>query len=383
MVHLSLGWLQLWKEKGRFAVALAGVAFAVVLILMQLGFRESMFQGATRYHSQLRYDIALFSPESPYIVASRTFSVRRLYQVLGLDVVESVSPLYMQLASWKNPYNFKGRKIFVVGFDVADLVLDRPGILANLAEMQLRDTVLFDEKSRPEYGPIARDFRAGREIASEVNNRRITIGGLFAMGTSFGIDGALVTSDVNFLRIFPDRSRGAINVGLVNLHAGADVEAARDAIDQVLPADVLVLTKAQFVDRERAYWGATTPIGYVFAFGAIVGFIVGGIIVYQILYADVSEHLPEYATLKAMGCSNTYLSTVVLQQALVLAVLGFLPGFGICLWLYDAASEATRLPVEMNSVRAFGTLGVTVLMCCLSALSAMRVIWRVDPAEVF
>ena len=200
MARLPLGWLQLWKEKTRFAVALAGVSFAVMLILMQLGFREAMFEGATRYHARLIYDIALFSPESQYILASKTFSIRRLYQVLGLDVVETVSPLYMQLGNWKNPYNFKGRRIFVVGFDVDDPVFDHPGILENLDVMQLRDTLLFDRKSRPEFGPIADDFLAGREIASEVNDRKIEIGGLFAMGTSFGIDGALVTSDLNFLR---------------------------------------------------------------------------------------------------------------------------------------------------------------------------------------
>jgi putative ABC transport system permease protein len=289
----------------------------------------------------------------------------------------------MQLGNWKNPYNFKGRRIFVLGFDVDDPVFDHPGILGNLDVIQLRDTLLFDRKSRPEFGPIADDFLAGREIVSEVNDRKIEIGGLFAMGTSFGIDGALVTSDVNFLRLFPNRPRGAINVGLVRLREGADVEQARGLIDDTLPPDVLVLTKQQFVARERAYWGATTPIGYVFAFGATVGLLVGAIIVYQILFADVRDHLVEYATLKAMGYSNLYLSGVVLQQALILGLLGFLPGFAASLWLYDLASTATRLPVDMTTARALGTLGVIVAMCCLSGLAAVRVVWRADPAEVF
>ncbi len=146
---------------------------------------------------------------------------------------------------------------------------------------------------------------------------------------------------------------------------------------------MLVFTKKQFIARERAYWGASTPIGYVFAFGAIVGFIVGAIIVYQILFADVSEHISEYATLKAMGYSNVYLSGVVIQQALILALLGYLPAFAVCLWLYDAAAEATRLPVYMTAARALGVLAATVAMCCLSGLSAMRVVWKADPAEIF
>jgi putative ABC transport system permease protein len=192
-----------------------------------------------------------------------------------------------------------------------------------------------------------------------------------------------VTSDVNFLRLFPDQPRGVIHLGLIQLRQGADVDRVRDEIDDMLPADVLVFTKEQFIARERAYWGAATPIGYVFAFGAIVGFVVGAIIVYQILFADVSEHLSEYATLKAMGYSNAYLSGVVIQQALILALLGYLPAFGVCIWLYGAAAEATRLPVYMTAARALGVLGATVAMCCLSGLSAMRVVWKADPAEIF
>lgn len=382
-MRLPLGWLQLWKEKTRFAVALSGVAFAAILILMQLGFRESMFEGATRYHSQLVYDIALFSPESQYIVAPESFSIRRLYQVAGLHEVESVSPIYIRRATWKNPYNFRGRAIVVIGFDIADRIFDKPGILDNLDTISLQDTLLFDDKSRPEYGPIAADFRAGREIENELNHRSIKIGGLFSLGTSFGIDGTLVTSDVNLLRIFPDQPRGVIHLGLIQLREGADVDRVRDEIDDLLPPDVLVFTKEQFIARERAYWGATTPIGYVFAFGAVVGFIVGAIIVYQILFADVSEHVSEYATLKAMGYSNAYLSGVVIQQALILALLGYLPAFVVCIWIYDAAAEATRLPVYMTAARALGVLGATVAMCCLSGLSAMRVVWRADPAEIF
>lgn len=378
-----LAWLQLWKQKARFAVALSGVGFAVVLILVQLGFRESMFASATRYQTRLLYDIALFSPESQYIVNPQTFSIRRLYQVLGMDEVESVSPLYIKQAFWKNPYNHRGRSIFVLGFEIDDPVFDNPGIIGNLGKISRQDAFLFDEKSRPEYGPIAADFRAGREISSEVNDREIDVAGLFSMGTSFGIDGTLVTSDVNFLRIFPQRARGVIDLGLIRLREGADPDAVRDLIDAMLPPDVLVMTKKQFVARERHYWGATTPIGYIFGFGAIIGFVVGAIIVYQILFADVSQHLREYATLLAMGHSKTYLSSLVLQQALILAFIGFLPGFGVSLWLYDAASEATRLPIDMTAMRGFGVLGSTLAMCCLSGLSAMRIVWSADPAEVF
>ncbi len=383
MRRIPLGWLQLWKEKARFGVAISGVAFAVVLILVALGFRESMFESATRYHSKLLYDIALFSPESQFIVRPQAFSRRRLYQALAVPGVQSVSPVYIDQAVWKNPITFAGRAIFVIGFDPADPVLDARGVVENFEEIKVRDVALFDEGSRPEFGPIVERFRAGSLTSVEVNDREIDIAGLFEMGSSFGIDGALITSDVTFLRLFPGRLPGLINLGLIRVEAGGDVEEVRAVVRRELPADVLVLTKPEFIARERAYWGATTPIGYVFALFAIVGFVVGTIIVYQILFANVSDHRAEYATLKAMGHSNAYLSRVVLEQALILAVLGYIPGYVICTWLYQAAAEATQLPIYMTHLRAGVVLLLTISMCVVSGVSSLRLVRKADPADIF
>ena len=144
-----------------------------------------------------------------------------------------------------------------------------------------------------------------------------------------------------------------------------------------------MLTREEFRAREIAYWDSATPIGYVFSFGVIVGLVVGGIIVYQILFADVNDHLPEYATLKAMGYSNGFLAGVVIQQAVILATLGFLPAVGISLVLYRISGEATRLPLEMTMETALFVFGLTVVMCTLSALMALRKVRSADPAEIF
>jgi putative ABC transport system permease protein len=245
------------------------------------------------------------------------------------------------------------------------------------------DVMLFDESSRPEYGPVGRQFSAGRLVRAEVNDRRISVGGLFALGTSFGIDGSLITSDVNFRRLFPDRSPGRIDLGLIQLGPGEDAKAARAAIEAALEDDVLVLTPQQFADREVEYWSSTTPIGYVFGFGAIMGIVVGAVIVYQILFADVSQHLREYATLKAMGYTNRFLSRVVLQESAFLSVLGYLPGIAVTFGLYAVTADATRLPVEMTALRALAVLVLTVGMCGGAALMALRKVRAADPAEVF
>jgi putative ABC transport system permease protein len=383
MLKIPLAWLQLQREKLRFAVALAGVSFAVTLMLMQLGFRESLFESAVRYLRALDYDVILLNPETPFIANPRNFSRRRVYQTLAVEGVASVVPLYASAAFWKNPWDHQTRRIFVVGFEASEPVLDVSGVRSNLETMHLQDVILFDEGSRPEYGPVARSFRAGETVLAELNNREVRVGGLFKLGTSFGIDGSIVVSDVNFLRIFPDRSPGLINFGLVRISDGRDPAEVASEIERLLPDDVIVLTRAEFISREKSYWDGSTPIGYVFTFGVIVGLVVGAIIVYQILFADVSDHLPEYATLKAMGYSNGALSAVVLQQALILAVLGYFPGFAICLWLYQTAAEATLLPIEMTLDRSLGVLVLTIAMCSLAGLVAMRKVRAADPAEIF
>ena len=367
----------------RFLVALSGIAFAVILILIQLGFRAALFDSAVRYHERLHYDIALFSIESSYIALPQSFSSRRLYQALGIDGVEGVSPVYVARAFWKNPYNHDIRNVLALGVDPADDVLRTGGVAENLPRVQQRDVVLFDGASRPEQGPIAARFARGETIETEVNDHLVRVGGIFTMGPSFGIDGSILTSVDNFIRIFPNRSRTQIDLGLITIHPGLDPAAMRDRIAGLLPDDVLVLTRADFIRREKAYWNSATPIGYVFAFGAVMGFVVGTIIVYQILFADVSDHLPEYATLRAMGYSNGFVSGVVVQQAVILAVLGFLPGLAASLLLYRSAAAATQLPLALTVERGAAVLALTIAMCAISGLIALRKVRALDPAEIF
>jgi putative ABC transport system permease protein len=246
-----------------------------------------------------------------------------------------------------------------------------------------QDVVLFDRASRPEFGPVGARLDAGERIFTEVNNRRVEVAGAFAVGPSFGIDGTIITSIDNWLRLFPDRSRNDIALGLVRLEPGANPDEVRDRLSAALPKDVLVLTREDFKARERAYWNSATPIGYVFAFGAVMGLIVGCIIVYQILFADVSEHLGEYATLRAIGYGNGFVSGIVMQQAAILAVLGYLPGALAAHLLYGAAAGATLLPLHLTVERALTVFGLTFGMCALSGFLALRKVRRLDPAEVF
>jgi putative ABC transport system permease protein len=381
---IPLAWLQITREKLRMTVALLGVAFAVVLIFMQLGFREALFESAVRYHGAFDYDIALFSTKSNFIVQPEQFTKRRLYQVLGMPEVRDVKSVYVGQAIWRNPAaRSETRSIFVVGFDPTESVFDIPELVEGQERLKLPDLVFYDRTSRPEYGPVEQMFEDHGSVAAEVAGRSVTVGGLYELGTSFGIDAAIVTSDLNFLRIFPHRTPAMIDIGLINLEPGADAIRVRDEMRAQLPGDVRVYTRDDFIRAEVNYWNGSTPIGFVFAFGTVIGIVVGAIIVYQILFSDVSDHLQEYATLKAMGYTDGYLSKVVLQEAGILAVLGFLPGLLLCMGLYRLAGDATSLPIVMTWSRGVAVLGLTVGMCCISGVMALRKVRAADPADVF
>ncbi|MCW8925041.1 MAG: ABC transporter permease DevC [Xanthomonadales bacterium] len=380
---LPLGWLQLRHRPLRLVVALAGIGFAVLLIMMQLGFRAALFESAVRFHERLNYDIALFSTNSVFIVRPQPFSKRRLYQALGDEAVDSVSPVHIFPGVWKNPWNNEHRGINIVGFNPADELLEAKGFDEYRALLKQQDVVLFDAASRPEFGPVGEVFDPAKPLVTELNDRQVKVVGLFEMGTSFGIDGSILTSEDNWLRLFPQRSRNNIELGLIRLKQGMDAPATRERLEQYLPRDILVMTKAEFIQREKTYWNNATPIGYIFAFGAIMGFVVGAIIVYQILFADVSEHLNEYATLRALGYPNRFISGIVIQQAVILGVLGYFPGLALVYWLSGKAAAATSLPLYITSDRALTVFLMTLSMCAISALLAVRKVRRLDPADVF
>lgn len=386
---ISTAWLQLKYEKMRLMVAIGGISFAVVLIFMQLGLRVALFDSAVALYSKLEGDIFLLSPRSTALIAMENFSERRLYQTLAFPEVKRVIPIYLGFSQWKNPQTRNyWRNIYVIGFELAKNVFNLAGVNNNIDKLQEPDVVLFDAASRTEFGPVVELFNQQGKVETEVgdrgpNNRKITVVGLFELGTSFGADGNLITSDLNFLRIFVQRQKGFINLGIVQLHPGYNPAQFVPKLKDYLPPDIRVMSRQELMDFEKEYWNTTTPIGFVFAFGVILGSIVGIIIVYQILYSNVSEHLAEYATLKAMGYRHRYLLTVIFQEALILAILGYVPGFFITLAMYQTAQKATNLPIAMEKTRALMVLSLTILICFISGAIAVRKLQEAEPADIF
>jgi putative ABC transport system permease protein len=381
--YTPLAWRQLAHEKLRLAAAIAGISFAVTLMLMQLGFMDALYVSSTLLHRSFDGELVIVSAHYDYVLSTQRIPDRRLYQTLVDNEVEGIAPLYWAVAIWKNHETFRHFSIIVIGMDPERNGLLLPGLATKLQELRLPDTMLFDSGSRPEFGPVVRDFESGREIVTELQQRDTKLIGLTRLGTSFVADGNVIVSELNFLRLFPNRERGAIDAGVVKLKPRADVRAVQARLAARMPADVQVLTKNEFIELEMKHWRNSTPIGFVFLLGTVVGFIVGAVTAYQILYTDVASHLTEYATLKAMGYTDGALGRVVVEQAIILSVLGYVPGFVVAVVLYALTVHFTALPIYMTWQRGTTVFGLSVLMSVMSALFSLRKVRQADPADVF
>ena len=381
--HVPLAWLQLAKRKGRLFAAIAGITFAGLLMLVHLGVQDALFESAVLLHGKLDSELVITSAQYQMLIRSHHFTERRIYQARGVEGVESVAALYLALAPVKNPWSRRNRDILLVGFEPKKGVFDLAGADGMLAEIREPGTVLFDSRSRPEYGPVAEAFRKEGSVVTEVASRRTRVTGLFAMGTSFGFDGTLIASDLTFLRLIPAAQRGLVALGLIKLKADADLEAVRSRLVKALPNDVNILTREEFIDADVEFWASSTPIGFSSLIGVVMGWVVGAVIVYQILQSDVSDHLAEYATLKAMGYPDRYLFGIVMQEGLILSALGFLPSLIASEAVYFITRQATLLPAYFTVERALTVYAFTLGMCIISALFAARQIRSADPADIF
>ncbi|MEH2235019.1 ABC transporter permease DevC [Nostoc sp.] len=388
---IPLAWLQLAQQKVRLLVAVAGIGFIVLLMFVQLGFQDALYSSATAVHQNLKGDLFLVSSQYKSLTSNQSFSRTRLYQSLGFDGVESVSPMYLQFAKLKNPATSEKYSIYVIGFDPGRPVMNIPEVEKNLDKLKIPDVVLFDRGSRPEFGPIAEKFNAGDTTQTveifpfnSLIGYRVRVGGLFSLGPSFGVDGNLIVSDSTFLRINPNsRPADMIDIGLISLKPGTNAETVLKNLQASLPNDVQVFTRQGFIDFEKKYWAVRTPIGFILNLMLTMAAVVGVVIVYQILYSNIATQFVAYATLKAIGYANRYLLNVVFQQALILAILGYIPGLIGSVLLYSFAAEATKLPIVMTINNALIILTSTVLMCITSGALAINKLRSADPGDIF
>lgn len=378
-----LAWLQLKREPIRLAIALAGIAFADILIFFQLGLAEGLFDSVTKPYSALNGDLFLINPLFESLSVVRSFPRQRLYQAAGTTGVQSINYLYIDQGRWRNPQTLKNQTTMVFAINPNHSAIALPEVQPHLSQLNLLNRILYDRTGPVAlFGNILEPLKQAGTVPIQFNSVQTKVMGTFTMGASFTANGNIITSHSTFLRLFPDRKASEIDVGIITLKPGADIEQVQAAMKSQLK-DVLVLTHAEFIEHEKKYWQENSPIGFLFGFGAVIGFVVGIVIVYQILYSDVSDHLPEYATLKAMGYGDSYLISILIQESLIMAVLGFMPGFFVALGLYAIATSVTFIPIVMSVNRAGLVLVLTIVMCVASGGIAMRKLQEADPADIF
>jgi putative ABC transport system permease protein len=360
------------------------MTFAVVLMFVEMGFLNGLFDNHTRFVDQLNADLLLVHADKEAVIPLQPFPRRRLEQVRGQPGVAAAYGLRLEeMHSFlKNDRDGSQWPMLIVGFDPTEPAFLIPEVQAASSQLTVRDTLLVDSQAKDFYG----DRLPGRE--AEVSGRRVRIVGTFPMGPDFRVDGTGLVSDRTFLDLFPDHLTGEtrpdrVEFGLLKLAPGASLRDTRRALESVLPEDVRVLTKAEFSDRIRGYWGASKPVGYVFGTGMVVGFLIGVTICYQILYTGILDHLPQYATIKAIGYDDAYLVRLVVEEALYLGVGGFGGGLVLSVLVYAILQLYTDVPMHLSFLRMAVVFVLTIAMCVASALIAVRKAIEADPAEVF
>jgi putative ABC transport system permease protein len=384
LAGVPLAWRNILANKQRLLRSIAGIAFAVLLMMVELGFREGFIASMLVAIRQLHGEIMLVSSTRYQFGREAPFSRRQLSQAHAVPGVASVRPLYAQrkAAVWKNPQTLGLVGVQIFAFDPDQPVFLIPEVTAKLDELRQPDTVMVDRRARSNFG----DVSSGTQ--TELSRHAMTVIGTFRLGPDFFTDGNVVMSDRTFFRLFATGSANPADlpspdVGVVRVLPGNQIADVQGALRAALPANVAVLTKAELMDQEARFALQVSPVGPIFDIGTLVGFAVGMLISYQILFSDLSDQLSQYATLKAMGYRNAFLVKVVLQQAVLYALLGYVPAWIICYFVFKTVGEMVLIPAGMSIGLTALSAALTLSMCIGSALIAVRRVIAADPAELF
>jgi putative ABC transport system permease protein len=381
--RLPIGWLQLSHNKARLFAAVSGVAFANLLVFMQLGIMGALSGSTIAPYSIINTDIILSSQEGNTLTDSEHIARVWMLQAHSVAGVADASPLFIG----NLPFTLDdGTSVSLLAFGVnvtqADFV--SPRIAPMLPKLLLENTTLLDEGTRGMPASVIDDLMAGKPYMFEASGETLTAIGTMEIGGGFLADGMMLVSDQTFLRFFPSRSSSAPDHIMVKVADGVSPETVAARLTDIFPAlSVRVQTVEAAKAADSAFMSTERPTGIIFGFGVFMGILVGLVIVYQVLSTDVADHLREYATFKAMGYGQSFFLGIVFEEAIVLAVFGFIPGLIVSMVLYAALVEVTGLPVAMETSRAVLVFLGTLAACTLSGAIATRRLASADPAELF
>lgn len=381
--RLPIGWLQLRHHRGRLLAAMAGIAFADLLVFVQLGFLGAMLGSIGLPYRALDADVLIQSADANTLQDGSPLPRARMMEALTVPGVASASALYLARFDWKQP-DGTIRALDVLGIDPREAALRLPEVNAQRDMLMLSGAALIDRGTRNVPPALFAEIDAGQVYRVEGNARRFELLGTFRIGGGFGADGFLVVSDQTFLKLFRTRSPAAPSVIMVRAEAGQDPRALATRINAALSEDDAVArTVDDAIRRDQRFQTTQKPVGIVFGFGVLVGALVGIAITYQVLSTDVNDHMKEYATFKAVGYRHGFFVSIIAEQSVILGLLGFVPGMLVAFGFYALVSAITGLPLAMDAARLLGVLTGTIVMCLLSGMMAARRLKRAEPAALF
>lgn len=380
--RLPIGWLQLTHNRTRFAAALAGVAFANVLVFVQLGIMNSMGAATLRPYAFFQADLMISAGDANSLTDGGNVARQWLLQAMAdPDVADGIG-LFIANVPWDRGDQDISLTTFGLdpakpGFVAADLSVD-------LALLEVQDAAILDRLARGLPKDEAAAIRPQTPLSFETQGRTVIAYATFAGGGGFGGDGYMLVSDQTFLSLFPARKSAAPDHILLTLRPGAQPEAVAARLRTLISDPSLrIRTYAQAAQDDLRYQQTKRPTGIIFGFGVLIGVLVGLVIVYQVLSTDVADHLREYATFKAMGYGTGFFLGIVFEEALVLGIMGFIPGLIVGTAILTAMGAITTLPLAMTPMMAVSVFFGTVVFSALSGAIATRRLAAADPADLF
>jgi putative ABC transport system permease protein len=375
-VAAHLAWRILVHEKGRSALALVGVFIAILLVFIELGFFIAVPQGGMLVYDHMRFDLLLVSTDYEFQAQPWQFPRARLTDAAKVAGVAQATPIYFAGGSWQDPNGGTRLDVFLIGYDPAAQPFAVEDIERQSDRLGEADTMLVDDMTRSIFGPLT----VGRRV--DIDDRRMTIGGTYHLGTGFlGIGVALMDNE-NFFRV-THRPPDSVNLGLITLVAGADKDKVAAELRQKLGNDVQLFDRAELTAHENAYWTLRTSVGLIFGSGLVVSLIVGLMVLYQTLATQIARHLPEFATLKAIGYRDTSLAAVVTIEAMIIVFAAFIPAAVAAMAVYALIRAQTLLPLTFGATNVALVLAAVVIMSVGSAVLSLSALRRADPAEIF
>lgn len=367
----------LFYRKKRLALSVSAIAIAVMIMFMELGFFNGFNDSQAILPPHLNADLVIMNENRVHMNKWDDISRSRLGQALAFKEVTEGFPLYLLPIGVKITQTGMTRRVLVAAFSPDADPFKVPIDAQSRESLKRFGTVLFDLKSRPIYG----DMKIGQNI--EINKLKYTIGGYFKLGPNFSNDGMIMMSDNTWVNTLLGGNGDQIAFGLLRVRAGTDIDSLRTAMRAALPSDTIILTPEEMRVREVRYTTKASPIGAIFGIGLIIGFIIGIIICYQILYNEITDYLPQYATMKAIGFSDRFLTGIIVQEATLLSVVGFIPGLAGSYLLYWIIETNTRIIMHFTTGRILVILLLTMLMCIMAGAIVVKKINKSDPADLF